>query len=159
MDGTVTKLAAFGPDYRSVTYGAGGSARQGTQDLVRALLAAQINAAPYLSIRGRTDAALPELVEHHRNIGVTKILCLRGDQPPGDASRFVYARELVKRLQQHKLQHFEKAVAAYPEVHPDTSCAANDMMHFSAKVRAGASSVITQYFCSPDAYVFSRSMH
>ena len=159
MDGTVTKLAAFGLDYRSVTYSAGSSARQGTLDLVRALLAAQINVVPYLSIRGRTDAALLELVERYRNTGVTKILCLRGDQPSGDASRFVYAKELVKRLQQHKLKHFEMAMAAYPEVHPDASCAANDMMHFSAKVRTGARYVITQYFCSPDAYVFSRSMH
>ena len=101
LDGTVTKLAAFDPDYCSVTYGAGGSTRQGTRDLVEALLAAQINAVPHLSIGGSTDTALLELVEHYRNIGVTKILCLRGDQPSGDASRPVYARDLVERLQQH----------------------------------------------------------
>jgi methylenetetrahydrofolate reductase (NADPH) len=154
LDGTVTKLAAFDPDYCSVTYGAGGSTRQGTQDLVGALLAAQINAVPHLSIGGSTDAALLELVEHYRNIGVTKILCLRGDQPSGDASRPVYAKDLVERLQQHYPKHFELAVAAYPEVHPDASCAANDMIHFSAKVSAGASSAITQYFYNPEAYGF-----
>ena len=154
LDGTVTKLAAFDPDYCSVTYGAGGSTQQGTRDLVEALLAAQINAVPHLSIGGSTDTALLELVEHYRNIGVTKILCLRGDQPSGDASRPVYARDLVERLQQHYPQHFELAVAAYPEVHPDASCAANDLIHFSAKVNAGASSAITQYFYNPDAYGF-----
>ena len=100
LHGTVSKLAAFDPDYCSVTYGAGGSTRQGTQDLVGTLLAAKIKAVPHLSIGGSTDEALLELVEHYRNIGVTKILCLRGDQPSGDASRFVYAEDLVERLQQ-----------------------------------------------------------
>ena len=154
LHGTVTKLAAFDPDYCSVTYGAGGSTRQGTQNLVGALLEAQIKAVPHLSIGGSTDAALLELVEHYRNIGVTKILCLRGDQPSGDASRPIYAKDLVERLQQHYPKHFELTVAAYPEVHPDASCAANDMIHFSAKVTAGASSAITQYFYNPDAYGF-----
>ena len=87
-----------------------------------------------------------ELVKLCRNIGVTKILCLRRDQASEDPSKPVYAKDLVERLQQHYPKHFELAVAAYPEVHPDASCAANDLIHFSAKVSVGASSSITQYF-------------
>ena len=98
MHGTVAKLAAFDSDYCSVIYSAGGSTRQGTQDLVRALLAVQIKAVPHLSIGGSTDAALLELGEHYRNIGITKILCMRRDQPSGDVSRPVYAKDLAERL-------------------------------------------------------------
>ena len=154
LHGTVAKLAAFDPDYCSVTYGAGGSTRQGTQNLVGALLEAQIKAVPHLSIGGSTDAALlgacRALPKYRRN--ENSLLAWR--PAVGDASRPIYAKDLVERLQQHYPKHFELTVAAYPEVHPDASCAANDMIHFSAKVTAGASSAITQYFYNPDAYGF-----
>lgn len=152
LDGAITKLAAFNPDYCSVTYGAGGSTRQGTQDLVQAMLATKIQAVPHLSIGGSSDAALYQLVEYYQEIGVTKILCLRGDQPSGDASKPAYAKDLVERLQQRYPKQFELAVAAYPEVHPDASSAEDDLAHFVAKVNAGASSAITQYFYNPEAY-------
>ena len=152
LQGAITKLATFNPDYCSVTYGAGGSTRQGTQDLVQAMLATKISAAPHLSIGGNSDAALDQLVEYYQEIGVTKILCLRGDQPSGDASKPAYAKDLVERLQQRFPKQFELAVAAYPEVHPDASSAEDDLAHFVAKVNAGASSAITQYFYNPEAY-------
>ena len=146
LDGAITKLAAFSPDYCSVTYGAGGSTRQGTQDLVQAILATKISAAPHLSIGGSSDAALAQLVEHYQEIGVTKILCLRGDQPSSDASKPAYAKGLVERLQQRFPKQFELAIAAHPEVHPDASSATDVLAHFVAKVNAGASSAITQCF-------------
>jgi methylenetetrahydrofolate reductase (NADPH) len=116
------------------------------------MLATKIQAVPHLSIGGSSDAALYQLVEYYQEIGVTKILCLRGDQPSGDASKPAYAKDLVERLQQRYPKQFELAVAAYPEVHPDASCATDDLAHFAAKVNAGANSAITQYFYNPEAY-------
>ena len=152
LQGAIAKLTTFNPDFCSVTYGAGGSTRQGTQDLVQAMLATKIRAAPHLSIGGSSDAALAQLVDYYQEIGVTKILCLRGDQPSGAASKPAYVKDLVERLQQHFPKQFELAVAAYPEVHPDASSAEDDFAHFVAKVNAGASSAITQYFYNPEAY-------
>ena len=83
---------------------------------------------------------------------MTKILCLGGDQPSGDASKPAYAKDLVERLRQHFPKQFDLAVAAYPEVHPEASNATDDLAHFVAKVNAGASSTITQYFYNPEAY-------
>lgn len=154
MDGTVAKLSSFNPDYYSVTYGAGGSTRKGTQKLVETLLSQGASAVPHLSIGGSSDEELSQLIQHYRDIGVKKILCLRGDQPSDDAKRSVYAKDLVERLHNLHPEHFDLCVAAYPEIHPDSETVKNDIQHFVAKVKAGASSAITQYFYNPDAYGF-----
>ena len=73
-------------------------------------------------------------------------LCLRGDQPSSDASKPAYAKGLVERLQQRFSKQFELAIAAHPEVYPDAFSATDDLAHFVAKVNAGASPAITQYF-------------
>ena len=92
LQGAMTKLATFKQDYCSVTYGAGSPTRQGTQDLVQAMLPTKISAVPHLSIGGSSDTTLDQRVEYYRDIGVARILCLRGDQPSGDASKPAYAK-------------------------------------------------------------------
>ena len=83
-----------------------------------------------------------------------QILCLRGDQPSGSGQRPVYAKDLVERLRSRYQDHFGLSVAAYPEIHPDAASADADIQHFVAKVRARASSAITQYFYNCDACAF-----
>ena len=154
MSGTVSRLSAFGPEYFSVTSGAGGSTREGTQALVEKLVRSGANAVPHLSAGGSTDAEVARLVEHYRNLGIQRILCLRGDKPSVGNQLTVFARDLVEQLRQRFPGQFELSVAAYPETHPDSASAEEDMRYFAAKVHAGASSAITQYFYSPDAYEY-----
>ena len=110
------------------------------------MLAKNISAAPHLSIGGGSDAALIRLVEYYQEIGVTKTLCLRGDQPSGNASKPAYAKDLIERLQQRFPKQFELAVAAYPEVQLDASSATDDLAHCVANVYADASSAISLCF-------------
>ena len=154
ISGTASRLSAFRPDYFSVTFGAGGSTRDGTQALVEKLLHSGANAVPHLSVSGSTDAEVDGLIDHYRKLGIRRILCLRGDQPSDGNQQTVYARDLVEQLHQRFPGQFDLSVAAYPEVHPDSASAEEDIRYFAAKVHAGADSAITQYFYSPDAYEY-----
>ncbi len=154
ISGTASRLSAFRPDYFSVTFGAGGSTRNGTQALVEKLVHSGANAVPHLSVSGSTDAEVDGLIDHYRKLGIRRILCLRGDQPSDGNQQTVYARDLVEQLHQRFPGQFDLSVAAYPEVHPDSTSAEEDIRYFAAKVHAGADSAITQYFYSPDAYEY-----
>ena len=154
ISGTASRLSAFRPDYFSVTFGAGGSTRNGTQALVEKLVHSGANAVPHLSVSGSTDAEVDGLIDHYRKLGIRRILCLRGDQPSDGNQQTVYARDLVEQLHQRFPGQFDLSVAAYPEVHPDSASAEEDIRYFAAKVHAGADSAITQYFYSPDAYEY-----
>ena len=154
ISGTASRLSAFRPDYFSVTFGAGGSTRDGTQALVEKLVHSGANAVPHLSVSGSTDAEVDGLIDHYRKLGIRRILCLRGDQPSAGNQQTVYARDLVEQLHQRFPGQFDLSVAAYPEVHPDSASAEEDIRYFAAKVHAGADSAITQYFYSPDAYEY-----
>ena len=152
ISGTASRLSAFRPDYFSVTSGAGGSTRAGTQALVEKLIRSGASAVPHLSVGGSTDAEVDRLVEHYEGLGIRRILCLRGDRPADGNQRTVFAKDLVEQLHQRFPGQFELSVAAYPEIHPDSASAKEDIRYFAAKVHAGASSAITQYFYSTDAY-------
>ena len=89
---------------------------------------------------------MDRLVDHYRNLGIQRILCLRGDQPSGSNQRTVFAKDLVEQLHQRFPDQFDLSVAAYPEIHPDSRVSEEDIHYFAAKVRAGADSAITQYF-------------
>jgi methylenetetrahydrofolate reductase (NADPH) len=150
--GPAMKLAAFKPDFVSVTYGAGGTTRQGTPSLVGKLMDAGLNCVPHLSFGGSTPDELNTLVDHYKSMGIKQLLCLRGDNPAEGTDQHIYAKDLVQHIQQRYPEDFELLVAAYPEVHPDAATASEDLTYFADKVRAGASSAITQYFYSPEAY-------
>ena len=154
LSGTVAKLNAFHPVYCSVTRGAGGSTHSGTQTQVERLLGLEVNAVPHLSVGGSSDAELDQPIDHYQHIGMRQILCLRDDQPYGSGQRPVYEKHLVERLRSRYQDHFKLSVAAYAELHPDVASADADIQHFVAKVRARASSAITQYFHYCDAYPF-----
>lgn len=150
-----TILSRYNPDFFSVTYGAGGSTRDRTQQLVLDLNTTGIPAVPHLSCVGDTRQSLAQLLERYREAGIHSVLALRGDRPTDTnniANEFHYANELVEFVHQTYPDTFELIVAAYPEVHPEAADAQQDLINFKRKVAAGATAAITQYFYNPDAY-------
>ncbi len=154
VENVAAKLGTLKPEYFSVTYGAGGSTRDGTRQTIMSLLEAGHQAVPHLSIGSDDKPELVQLLDDYKAAGVKHIVALRGDQPSGMGSgRFTHnAEALVKLVREHSGDHFHLVVAAYPEVHPDAESAQHDLTFFKRKVEAGANSAITQYFYCPEAY-------
>jgi methylenetetrahydrofolate reductase (NADPH) len=151
---TTRELAELGPKYFSVTYGAGGSTRQGTYETVKTLHGQGLVAAPHISCVGATRDSLREQLLAYKALGISRIVALGGDLPSGMASpgelRFAY--QLVELIRAETGDHFHIEVAAYPEVHPRASSAQDDLKYFKQKVACGANAALTQYFYNPDAY-------
>jgi methylenetetrahydrofolate reductase (NADPH) len=154
LEVTVSQLMQLGPEYMSVTYGAGGSTRERTLGVVRCLQRRGIDVAPHLSCVAASRAGTRELLDEYRTLGIGRIVALRGDLPSGmvEIGEFRYAADLVAFLRESYGDVFRIEVAAYPEVHPQARSADDDLMHFRAKVEAGANAAITQYFYNRDAY-------
>lgn len=155
LERTVAGLKVRGPEYVSMTFGAGGSTLNYTVDAVRVLHEQHaLDAAPHLSCMGGTRAEIRKLLEDYRAIGLRRIVALRGDLPSGMASfgDFRFASELVEFIRSETGAHFHIEVACYPEVHPQADNAHADLANFKRKVDAGADGAITQYFYNADGY-------
>ncbi len=150
----VRELGELNPAFFSVTYGAGGSTREKTLATVMGIAGAGFEAAPHLSCVGSTRAGIAEILGTYRAQAIRRIVALRGDLPSGTATagEFRYAAELVAFIRETQGADWHVEVAAYPEYHPAERYAARDLQHYAAKVKAGASSAITQFFFNPDAY-------
>jgi methylenetetrahydrofolate reductase (NADPH) len=149
------RLAAVDPAFFSVTFGAGGSTREGTLATVLEIHAEGRPVAPHISCIGSTRASVRDLLRKYRDVGIRRIVALRGDLPSGaagGAGDFSYANELVEFIRAETGDWFHIEVAAYPEYHPQARSPADDLSNFVRKVRAGADSAITQYFYNADAY-------
>jgi methylenetetrahydrofolate reductase (NADPH) len=151
---TWQQLAQLAPRFFSVTFGAGGSTQQGTLDTVLEIRAAGHNAAPHLSCVASSKAEIASTLSRYRENGIRHVVALRGDMPSGLASsgELRYANELVTFIRDTTGDWFEIEVACYPEYHPQTRNAADEVKNFKRKIEAGATSAITQYFYNPDAY-------
>ncbi len=149
-----TRLAAFKPDFFSVTFGAGGSTQDRTLETIKQIHAEGHHATPHLSCVGSTRDNVRALLLAYRDMGIKRIVALRGDLPSGMASigEFQYANELVSFIRAETGNHFHIEVAAYPEFHPQAKSARDDMLNFKRKMDAGANSAITQYFYNADGY-------
>ena len=147
-------LAALKPRFFSCTFGAGGSTREGTLETVLEIRAAGHEGAPHLSCIASTRKDLAEQLERYRANGIRHIVALRGDLPSGlaAAGELRYASELVAFIRETSGDWFRIEVACYPECHPQTRHAADEVRNFKRKVDAGADSAITQYFYNADAY-------
>ena len=146
---TQQKLQAKNPEFFSCTFGAGGSTRDNTRDMVNKLREQHGDTAPHLSCIGQSRDEILELVNGYKAAGVTRIVALRGDLPSGMGyaqSEIKYADELVQLIRQETGDHFTLEVAAYPEMHPQARSFEDDIAHFKRKVDAGANSGLTQYF-------------
>jgi methylenetetrahydrofolate reductase (NADPH) len=153
FDRAVTELSALEPAYVSITYGAGGSARDTTYDLVVRVNEEQaFPAMPHLTCVGHTRAELVDLLESYQSQGVDNVLALAGD-PPKDGSDpggdFVYATELVALARE--VGDFSVGVAAFPEVHPRSTDRATDRRFLAAKLEA-ADFGMTQFFWEAEHY-------
>lgn len=148
------RLAAFKPEYFSVTFGAGGSTQDRTLETIRQIHAEGHTATPHLSCVGSTRDNVRALLFTYKDMGIKRIVALRGDLPSGMHSigEFQYANELVSFIRAQTGEHFHIEVAAYPEFHPQSGSAREDMLNFKRKMNAGANSAITQYFYNVDGY-------
>lgn len=149
-------LGAYGPEFFSVTYGAGGSTRDNTKNIVCGFNEAGFSTAPHLSFGGDSEETIKALISEYQARGVNRIVALRGDRPSGmgGTGNLVYANELVAFIRKHFGDAFHLEVAAYPEVHPEAKSYSSDINYLKGKFDAGANSAITQYFFNPDAYFY-----
>ena len=147
------RLAALKPEYFSVTYGAGGSTRDNTRDIVEQIHRGGHTVAPHLSFGNDSEEDVLALLQGYRDAGIRRVVALRGDTPSGAGThKLVNANELVAMIRAHFGDHFHISVAAYPEIHPDAESYDRDVYWLGEKFRAGADDAITQYFYNADAY-------
>jgi methylenetetrahydrofolate reductase (NADPH) len=148
------QFAQLKPAFCSVTFGAGGSTREGTLATVREFRRDGMEAVPHISCIGGTRAELGAVLAQYRNDGIRHLVALRGDLPSGlmEAGDFRYASDLVRFIREETGDWFHIDVAAYPEYHPQARSPDDDIKAFKRKIDAGANSAITQYFYNADAY-------
>lgn len=148
------QLYVLNPEFCSVTFGAGGSTQEGTFSTVRDILNEGVSAASHFSCIGATRAGVLEQLTTLKEMGVKRLVALRGDLPSGygTGGEFHYASDLVSFIRTEMPDDFHIEVAAYPEIHPQARSPESDLKAFAAKVQAGADSAITQYFYNSDAY-------
>jgi methylenetetrahydrofolate reductase (NADPH) len=151
---TWQELAKLKPRFFSCTYGAGGSTREGTLETVLDIRQAGHEAAPHISCVASTREDIGVQLERYRGHGIRHIVALRGDLPSGlgASGEFRYANELVAFIRERTGDWFNIEVACYPEYHPQTRLARDEMAAFKRKVDAGANAAITQYFYNVDSY-------
>ncbi len=147
-------LYALGPEFCSVTYGAGGSTQEGTFGTVGEILAEGVQAASHFSCIGATRDNVREQLAILRKMGVKRLVALRGDLPSGygTGGEFHYASDLVAFIRAETGDDYRIEVACYPEVHPQARSPEADLQAYATKIRAGADSAITQYFYNADSY-------
>jgi methylenetetrahydrofolate reductase (NADPH) len=155
----ITRLLPLGPQFVSVTYGAGGSTRERThQTVTRLVRESDVPPAAHLTCVAASKAEVDEVAREYWKAGVRHIVALRGDPAGGVGSAYephpqgyAYAADLVAGLK--KIGDFEVSVAGYPEKHPESSGFDLDIDILKAKVDAGADRVITQFFFENDLFL------
>lgn len=153
----VERLAPLGPEFVSVTYGAGGATRDRTLTAIRAIRdRARLDVAGHLTCVGATREQVLGVARAYAGLGCRRIVALRGD-PPKDAGRFAPHPEgfadsagLVDALARQGWSQIW--VGAYPEQHPDAAHQRADVEHLKRKIDAGASGAITQFFFDNEAF-------
>ena len=145
------ELRPLEPSYVSVTYGAGGSTRDRTIEIVKSLKDEHgLEAMAHLSCVGTTEEELREILDEVRDAGIDNVLALRGDPPQGETEwrphpgGLHYSTELATLIR----EHYDVCIGAacFPEVHPEAVDLAHDLKFLKEKVAAGASFLITQLF-------------
>lgn len=156
----VQTLAPFAPEFVSVTYGAGGTTRQLTHDAVDAIVkTTDLNVAAHLTCVDATREETLAIADGYKAAGVNHIVALRGDPPKGSGGfkpavdGFAGSVDLTRALAD---KGFDVTVGAYPEPHPDATNAQECIDHLKAKIDAGATRAITQFFFEADTFLRFR---
>ncbi|MGJ0508014.1 MAG: methylenetetrahydrofolate reductase [NAD(P)H] [Methylocystis sp.] len=155
---TVKRLEALKPHFVSVTYGAGGSTREHTHAIVsRIARETHMKPAAHLTCVSSSVPEIDDILHGYWDAGVRHIVALRGDPPTGVGTAFTpnpdgYARscDLVRGIR--RLHDFEISVSTYPEGHPESASVEQDLDALQAKIDAGATRAITQFFFDNDIY-------
>ena len=152
----IDELAAAKPDYMSVTFGAGGSTRDGSYRTVKQIMKEkQLPTVAYIAGYGLGPDDLTEVLDKYKDLGVETIFVIRGDQPKDDQfaphpDSFPYASELIAFIK--KRYDFTLGAAGYPEGHIEAESLDQDIMYLKRKVDNGAEYVVAQYFYDNDYY-------
>lgn len=156
---SITRLAPLAPNFISVTYGAGGSTRERTHATVKRILEeTALTPAAHLTCVAATREEVDDVIRNYHAIGVRHIVALRGDPVGGAGARYaphpggyLNAADLVAGIKRVAAD-VEVSVSAYPEKHPDSPTVEADIDMLKAKVDAGATRAITQFFFENDLY-------
>jgi methylenetetrahydrofolate reductase (NADPH) len=156
---SIERLKPLAPNFVSVTYGAGGTTRERTHATVKRILAeTPMIPAAHLTCVAATRAEVDEIVRNYHDVGVRHIVALRGDPAGGAGDRYAphpggydNSADLVAGIKR-VASDFEISVSAYPEKHPDSPTVDADIDMLKAKVDAGATRAITQFFFENDLY-------
>ena len=158
---SIRYLEPLRPRFVSVTYGADGSTRERTHNVVsRVQKETELNCVPHLTCIGASRGEVLDIARMYWDQGVRHIVALRGDAPAGTvkyeprADGFAYAADLVAGLK--SVGDFEISVAAYPEKHPEAPSAEFDLDVLKRKIDAGATRAITQFFYDTDLFLRFR---
>jgi methylenetetrahydrofolate reductase (NADPH) len=154
----IGRLSPLSPNFVSVTYGAGGSTRERTHSTVRRIVdETALTPAAHLTCVAATREEIDSVIQSYRDAGVRHIVALRGDPTEGVAAKYAphpngyqNAADLVAGIK--RIADLEVSVSAYPEKHPDSPSVAADIDMLKAKVDAGASRAMTQFFFENDRY-------
>ena len=160
----IRRLEPLNPAFVSVTYGAGGSTRERTHRTVQRIIAeTSLRPAAHLTCVEASRDEVDEVIEGYKAIGVDHIVALRGD-PPGSAGiggaytpradGYANATELTAAIS--RVGGFEVTVGAYPEKHPESPSIDHDIEVLKAKVDAGATRAVTQFFFDIEAFLRFR---
>ena len=157
---TVEQLKKFGPDYVSITYGAGGSSRGKTFDIAVRLKESGLVPLMHFTCVDHSRSEVQQLLNHLKAVGIENVLALRGDPPQGQTSftppvdGFRYANELVQFIRAEGYD-FCLGVAGYPEGHPGAKSKDDDLLNLKKKIDAGGQFIVTQlFFNNPDYFRF-----
>jgi len=158
---TISELVPLNPAYVSVTYGAGGSSRDLTHDLiVKIQNQTNLTVVSHLTCVGSTKEEIHNILSRYKENNIMNIMALRGDPPAGESKfkkvegGFEYACELVEFIKKH-FPYMGIGVAGYPEGHPETPNRIKEMDNLKRKVDAGADYICTQlFFDNNDFYDF-----
>ena len=155
---SITRLAPLKPNFVSVTYGAGGSTRERTHSTVKRILGeTALTPAAHLTCVAATSAEIDDVIRSYCEAGVRHIVALRGDPIGGIGERYAphpggykNGADLVAGIK--RLADVEVSVSAYPEKHPESPVVGTHIDMLKAKVDAGATRAITQFFFENDRY-------
>jgi methylenetetrahydrofolate reductase (NADPH) len=155
---SIGRLEPLRPKYVSVTYGAGGSTRERTHATIsRILRETTLKPAAHLTCVASTKPEIDEIIRDYWDLGVRHIVALRGDPPGGVGERYeptpggyVNAADLTRGIK--AIAPFEVSVACYPEKHPESPSLDADIDMLKAKIDAGATTAITQFFFDNEMY-------
>ena len=158
---SVERLAPLAPNFMSVTYGAGGSTRERTHDIVGRIAGQGAAAAGHITCVDATRSQIDDVLRGYWQAGVKRIVALRGDPTSGIDGKYephpdgyAYASDLIEGAR--KIADFDISVGCYPEAHPDAGSLDNELANLKRKADAGANRAISQFFFNPDLFLRFR---